>query len=114
MRVLRLERLAINGDGAGVRAIRAAENFHQRALARAILADERVDFAGLHGEGDIFQRARGSESLLHAGHLETGRHFKYSSNGGFTSFAISGSVMFSFVMRNTPVSIFAGTFLPWR
>jgi len=42
------------------------------------------------------------------------RHFKYSSSGGLISFAISGSAMLPAVIRNTPVSIFAGTFWPWR
>ena len=41
---------------AGVRAQRTGEDRHQRALAGAVLADERADLAGAHGEIDAVHR----------------------------------------------------------
>ena len=77
-RVRRAERLAIERDASGVGLIRAGEDFHQRAFARAVLADERVRLAGCDGQCDAPQRVRGTEGLAHAGHFEAGLHARRS------------------------------------
>ena len=70
-RIGRHKGLAIQLDVAGLGAVSSAEHFHERALARAVLANERMDLAGSDSEGNILQGASGSEALLHPAHLET-------------------------------------------
>jgi len=71
-----------------VRLIEAVENFHQRALARAVLAQQSVDFAGAHVKinpvaGQHTGEALGDAAHLHvvnarmAGGEEVGRHSQY-------------------------------------
>ena len=50
VRVLWSEWRAVYLDAAVVRAIGAAENFHQRAFTRAILTHKRVNLPRCHGE----------------------------------------------------------------
>ena len=59
---------------AAIRRVRAAEDLHQRALARAILADERVDLAGRDLQRNATQRPRRAESFANAGEFETRGH----------------------------------------
>ena len=47
----------------GVRLVDAGQNLHQRALARAVLAHERMDLAGEKREVDIREGLDGAESL---------------------------------------------------
>jgi hypothetical protein len=47
-RTVELDRSAIEENLAGVGANRAAENLHQRRLARAVLARHHVDLSGTH------------------------------------------------------------------
>ena len=51
-------------------AMHAGEDVHQRRLAGAVLAEERVDLAGLQVEVDAAQRLDAAEALLDAAHLE--------------------------------------------
>src|SRR5437773_4217667 len=72
------ERLPIQLDHSSVRFVCAAEDLHQRAFARAVLADERVHLGGLHLEGDVFESVRGAEAFAHTRHSQPGRHsFRY-------------------------------------
>ena len=50
----------------------SSENVHQRALARAVRAHERVGFARLNGKMGVLERADAGEGLRDAGHLEGG------------------------------------------
>ena len=67
-RVRRPEGRALEFDVARVRHIGPAENLHQRALAGAIFADQRVDFARPDLQRDILERTRGAEALAHFDH----------------------------------------------
>ena len=60
--------LAVDFDLSIVGPVSAAEDFHQRAFARAVLTDERVHFAGVDLERNIFERAGGAKTLLHLPH----------------------------------------------
>jgi hypothetical protein len=71
-----LDLAAIETDHALVARERAGHDLDQRRLARAILAHERMDFAGLDAEIDAVQRPNAGEGLRHARHL-------YSCSGGF-------------------------------
>ena len=63
VRTVEMTRPAVNGDRALIWRIFAAENPHQRRLARAVLADQRVDFAGHDVELDLVESARRAEML---------------------------------------------------
>ena len=45
--------LAVDVDGAGVGLVHAVQRLHQRRLAGAVLADDRVDGAGADVEVDV-------------------------------------------------------------
>ena len=62
--------LAVEADGAGVRVIEAVQDVHEGRLARAVLADERVDLALVHDEVHALQRLQLAETLGDAAHLE--------------------------------------------
>ena len=101
----------------GVGGMRAAQYFHQRALARTVLADERMDLAGGDLKRDPAQRARRAKALLDVDESQPGgrgHHFKYLSSGGRTISAIAGSLKLAFVTKPTPVSIIGGTFSPFK
>jgi hypothetical protein len=50
--IARPERNAVQLDLAFIRLVRAAQNFHQRALPCAVLADQRVNLARRDRDGD--------------------------------------------------------------
>ena len=54
---------AVDGDGAGIRFVDAAENLDQSRLAGAVLSQERDDLAPPHLEADALQRLRSAERL---------------------------------------------------
>ena len=64
------DRLALPADLAGGRLQRAVEDLDQRRLAGAVLAEERVDLAGLDGEVDVVVGAERGEVLGDADRLE--------------------------------------------
>jgi hypothetical protein len=78
-RALGLERmrerhlLAEELDLALVGRVGAAQDFHERRLAGAVLADQGVDLAYLAGEVDAGEGGDGAEALDHAPHLERAR-----------------------------------------
>ena len=62
-RAVQRHRSGIGNDGAG-------KNRHQRALARAVLPDERAHFPAAHSEVDTVERDGAAERLAHAAHFE--------------------------------------------
>ena len=48
----------------------AAEHFHQRAFAGAVLADQRQHFAPSGRQGDTFERLRGPKALADVDHSQ--------------------------------------------
>ena len=68
-------------DRAGVGCVNAAEDLHQRALPRAVLADDRVHLAGEHLERGIPERLGGSERLCHSRHADEGRALRRAVAG---------------------------------
>jgi hypothetical protein len=65
-RIGRHEGLAVEFDCARIRTVRAAEDFHQRAFARAIFPDQDMHLARGDLKGNILEGARGAEAFLHA------------------------------------------------
>ena len=61
---------AAKADGAGVERVDAGQNLDQRRLARAVLAEERENFAGVEGHADVGQRLSAAEALEDAAHLQ--------------------------------------------
>jgi hypothetical protein len=61
--------LTVQPNLALVRLIEAVENLHQRALARAVLAQQGVDFAGAHVEIDPVASQHTGEAFGDAAHL---------------------------------------------
>jgi len=59
-----------DADGAVVRLDHAGKDVHQRGLAGAVLAQERVHLAGLEIEIDAAQGVHAAEALLDAVHLQ--------------------------------------------
>jgi hypothetical protein len=55
---------------AGVGRLDPGQDLHQRRLAGAVLADQRVHLAGLEVEVDARQRGDLAEALVDAGHLQ--------------------------------------------
>ena len=53
--------LAVDVDAAGVGGVGAAQDLHQRGLARAVLAHQRVDLPAGDGEVDAFEHPHGAE-----------------------------------------------------
>ena len=74
LRVGRDARASTSSPGSGrapcVRAQDAAEDLDQRALAGAVLADQRVDLAEVGGERRVAQRPHAAERLRDAGRLD--------------------------------------------
>src|SRR5262249_6229855 len=75
---------AVARERAGVGAVDAGEDLHQRALAGAVLAAEGADLAGGDIERDVVERGEGPEALAQARHAEdggllTGRHARTRS-----------------------------------
>src|SRR5690606_19765231 len=64
------DRLVVEQDLALVGVVEAEEHVHERGLAGAVLAEQRVDLAGLDGEADRIVRDEGSEALGDATEFE--------------------------------------------
>ena len=62
--------LAVDRDGALVRPLHAVEDLHQRRLAGAVLADDRVDRAASHGDVDVVVGDDAGEALGDAAQLD--------------------------------------------
>jgi hypothetical protein len=58
--------LAVDGDRPGVVRVQAGQDLHQRRLARAVLADQAEDVAGLKAERDVAEDDAAAESLADA------------------------------------------------
>ena len=80
-RVSRRVRRTVQHHRAGIRRRGARKNGHQRALAGAILADQRAHLAAAHGKVDTVERHGAAKRLPHAAHLEVG---SYGFNHGET------------------------------
>ncbi len=107
---------AVEQHAPGVGPDDARQDPHQRALAGAVLPDERAHLPRGHGEVHAVHRHGGAEHLAHAAHLEarrTGRYFSHCDRSGLSSSFISGSAMFSAVAMCTPVSMRCSTGCPW-
>ncbi len=67
----RMERdaFAVEQNLALVRLVHAIENFHQRRFTRAVLAQQRVNLAGLHVEVDAIVGENAGKALGDAAHL---------------------------------------------
>ena len=63
-------RLPIQQDLAFVRMVQAVQHLHQRALAGAVLAQQRMHLAGAHIEVDAFIGKHAGETLGDATHLQ--------------------------------------------
>src|SRR5206468_1376111 len=66
--------LPVDKDFAGVRLLHAAENFHQRALAGAVLADNRDDLAPPDGQIDPIERGHARERFADFSRFQQRRH----------------------------------------
>ncbi len=66
------DRRAVELDRAAVGLVDARHEVHERRLAGAVLADQRVDLAGADLERDVVDRADAGERLGHAPHHEHG------------------------------------------
>ena len=70
----RTRRLPVQHDLAGVRLVDPREDLDQRALAGAVLADERVDLAGPELEGDVRRAPASRRSAWRRRSTRRGRH----------------------------------------
>src|SRR6185437_2412425 len=73
LRVLRRgegRRLAVQRNRAGVRLLRARQDLQQRRFAGAVLAKQRVDFAGGDFEPHIVKRLHAGKALADSRHAE--------------------------------------------
>ena len=61
-------RCAVDPDFARVRVVEAVKHFHQSALARPVLAEQRQNLAGANLKIDIVVSGNGAELLADAGH----------------------------------------------
>ena len=73
VRVAERDLLAVDADRPVVGRVDAGEHLHQRRLAGAVLADDRVDLAGAQVEVDAVQHLDADEALADARHLEQRR-----------------------------------------
>ena len=62
--------LALEPEGAGVRRVDAGDDLHQRRLAGAVLAHQRVDVAALEAERDVVERQHAGKGLADVLDLE--------------------------------------------
>src|SRR5438445_10519837 len=65
--------MAVELEVAGVGSVDAGEDLDQSALARSVLADERVNLVGNELEVDVDEGLDGAKSLGDPGQLENGR-----------------------------------------
>ncbi len=61
-----LDLLALQPEGAGVGRVDAGDDLHQRRLAGAVLAHQRVDVAALQAERHVVERQHAGEGLADA------------------------------------------------
>ena len=59
----------------------AQDHLEQRALARAVVADEAEDLAALHAQVDAVHGVQGTVVLVHASHLNGGGCARVSGGG---------------------------------
>ena len=90
VRIARRIRRAVQRDAPRVRLVRAAEDFHQRALPRAILADERMHLALAHAQRNAPQRGSRAERFFDSVEGEA-YHFQKENS--------SASMRFSTLLR---------------
>ena len=64
---------SVQPDLAAVGLINAGDDFDQRRLAGAVLAEQRMDFAGIKRKRNVLQRLRGVEPLGDAADIENRR-----------------------------------------
>jgi hypothetical protein len=103
-RTARRVRRAVQKHFAAVRLQRAAQRFHQRAFARAIFANQRVNFPRRHFQRNAAQGLHPLETFAQTRNAQPrGRHF---TCGGFSNSRIFGVSIFSLVIISTPVSTF--------
>ena len=62
--------LAVDLDGARIGPLETGEDLDQRALAGAVLAEKRHDFAAPQGEIDALQRVHRAVALDDTAHLQ--------------------------------------------
>src|ERR1700722_19569095 len=74
MRIAKKYLLSFDLDRPGIGLMAAADNAHQRRLARAVLADERMDFAAEDIEVDAFNGVNAAEALVAAGKGDNRNH----------------------------------------
>ncbi len=74
--------LPADRDRAGVGDERAGGDVHQRRLAGAVLAEDRVHLAGQHAHRDVGQGRDAAEVLGDAGHLQRGRACRRDRRSG--------------------------------
>jgi hypothetical protein len=67
------DRRAVHAQLARGRAQQARKQVHQRGLARAVLAEEGVDLAGVQGEVHAVERGEGPEAAGHPARLHQWR-----------------------------------------
>src|SRR6185369_2434204 len=106
-------RIAVEPHRPFIGRVRAREHLHERALARAVLADQCMVFARPDDEVDSVQRDGRSEALADARHLEVGGGGHCACSGRRRAL-ISGWSMFSGVAMATPVSTRFSTAEPRR
>jgi hypothetical protein len=63
---------ALEDDLAAVGRVHADERLHERALARAVVADQRHDLVGVDREVRAAQRVHATEALVDLASLEHG------------------------------------------
>src|SRR6185436_12703457 len=74
------DRRATEPDRARVAAIYTREHLHERGLARAVLADQRMDLAGAELEPGLIERTHAGEGLVNALHRDQWlAHGRYES-----------------------------------
>src|SRR5262249_34005394 len=69
--------LAGDDDGAGVGGMHTGEDFDERRLPRAVLADQSMDASGADSDADLSQRHRPREVLRDAANRERGRCYPF-------------------------------------
>jgi hypothetical protein len=72
----------VNRDLAAVLLQRATERLHQRALARTVLAEQRVDLAASHLEIDASEGNDAGKLLANAAHVEHRRSTSWDDGKG--------------------------------
>ena len=75
-------RLPIDQEAAGIGLVGAHEAFHQRAFARPILAEQRVDAAGPDAHRHVVQRHDLAEAFADADRLQRDRRHAILSSPG--------------------------------